>query len=166
MKSKLMKNTVPSRRKSPQRWGSARRPRCRCSCSFHTRSGAPLGLNLGIGAADAERARLLMLHAISPKPAIVLANGTFVPWAHGVPRLVRGDNGSIFRTDELVLPLTDLNIMVWHTPPYCPWLKGVIENFNHLVKWWMKRHPHAKFTFVESRRQRLLEADDRQALAA
>ena len=85
-----------------------------------TCSGAPLGLNLGIGAADAERARLLMLHAISPKPAIVLANGTFVPWAHGVPRLVKGDNGSIFRTDEFVLPLTDLNIMVRHTPPYSP----------------------------------------------
>jgi transposase InsO family protein len=120
-----------------------------------TCSGAPLGLNLGIGAADAERARLLMLHAISPKPAIVLANGATVSWAHGLPRLVKADNGSIIRTDEFVLPLTDLNIMVRHTPPYSPWLKGVIENFNHLVKWWVKRYPLAKLTLEAL--QRLLE---------
>jgi hypothetical protein len=120
-----------------------------------TATGAPLGFNLGIGKANAERARLLMLHAMSPKPAVVLANGTTVSLAHGQPRCVRGDQDSIFLTDDFVLPLTDFNIMVQNAPAYCPWLKGVIENFNHLVKWWVKRYPHGKLTLADL--QRLLE---------
>jgi hypothetical protein len=120
-----------------------------------TCTGAPLGFNLGIGKANAARARLLMLHAMSPKPAIVLANGTTVSLAHGLPRCVRGDQDSIFLTDDFVMPLTAFNIMVQNAPAYCPWLKGVVENFNHLVKWWAKRYPHAKLTLAEL--QRLLE---------
>ncbi len=102
-------------------------------------TGMPLGLDLGIGAANADRARLLMLHAIEPKPPIMLANGTKVPWAaRGLPCVVKGDLGSIFTTDAFVLPLADFNIRVQHTPVAQPWLKGVIERLNGVIKRWLR----------------------------
>ena len=127
-------------------------------------TGAPLSFIVEIGDADVERARLLMLRASEPKPPIVLANGTTVPWPHGLPRRVKGDRGAIFKSNELVLPLADFNIRVQHAPPYCPWMKGVVENLNHVVKSWLRSQPHAKLTLADLRRRLELAIAERLLL--
>ena len=109
--------------------GKPERPRITVAVEFVSR--ALMGFDIGFGAASAQAALSCLRHAIMPKnylreryPEI---NGDWP--CHGVPHILKVDNGMEFHSKSFKHACLDLNIAIQYCATASPWQKGRVERF-------------------------------------